>query len=557
MKLALFNIVAEDDFDQLAPVGLGYLKSYLERESTRVEASILSSIDELWDGGFDAVGLSCMSQDYCRAQAIAADVKTRLGIPIILGGFHISMLPGSLAPTMDVGVVGEGEQTLVDLVELFERQKHFAPEDLKNIPGLVYRAEDGRLERTSHREEIRPLDRLPFPDRAAGKREWQSIYMFSSRGCPYRCVFCSSARFWKKTRYFSPEYVMSELQHIVETYPSAKTISFSDDLFVADRGRFRRIVESIERQGYAERHSFTANVRADLVDEELCELLVRGGIRQVSFGLESANQRVLNELKCGTLSVSRCQDALDMLSRHHLVVNCTYIVGTPGETEDEARETFEFVRRGFMAGTIAEAYCNIMCPLPGTPVWDAALRDGFVSEDMDWNRLSCYTWTGGGNYNLLSVDDWIARRERDQSLYINPCVPVGRLYELIREYEEKTFSSKMQVLAAGLRPRIVPWLRDIAREKRGARVVCYGACDMAGIVIDEARNEGISVVGVADGNRQKQGRNFGGFTVIDRHGIAELKPDAVLICSQRRAQEICSQIEFLEAQDVAVYTIPG
>jgi len=553
MKLALMNIISEEDQNLLAPVGLGYLKTFLEKTVDDVEVIIIDDVVDIESENVDIVGFSAISQDYGRAIEKARLVKEEYRIPTIIGGYHISMLPTTLAPEFDVGVIGEGEKTLSELVLLFKERKAFPPSHLRKIPGLVFRDGDTIAE-TEPRSLISPLDSIPFPDRASTKKPWQSIGVFSSRGCPYKCKFCCSTRFWKKTRYFSPEYVIAEISSIVDDFPEVKTIAFCDDLFVSSRKRLRRIIELLEREGHSKSISFTCNVRANLVDNELCELLLRGGIRQVSFGLESANDRMLKQLKGNTITVDTCRTALELLSNHGIATNCTYIIGTPGETETEARDTFDFVLANVNSGKISDAICSIMCPLPGTPMWDYARKNGFVSETMDWSRLSYYTW-GGGFFDVLTLDDWIRRRKLVNATYINPTVDEATIYALIKEYDTKITDSKLRRMEREFQPRIAEWLESVSRGV--SSVVCYGACDLGRVLVRMVNKYGLQVVGVADGDQAKWGRQFCGFDVISKDAITALDPDAVLICSVRRKHEILRQIKFLEDRGISVLALPN
>ena len=551
MKLALMNVFSDEDQNLVTPVGLGYLKSYLEATVEDVEVLIIDDIIAIEKEGIDIIGLSAISQDYGRAIEKARLIKEEYGIPIIIGGYHITMLPSTLAPEFDAGVLGEGEKTISELAELFKATKALPAADLKRIPGLAFR-DDENLVITEPRQLISPLDTIPFPDRAAYRKPWQSIGVFSSRGCPYKCEFCCSTRFWKKTRYFSPEYVVAEISAIAEEFPEERTIGFCDDLFVGNRKRLKDIVRLLEREGYSKSISFTCNVRANLVDDELCELLLRCGVKQVTFGLESANERVLKQLKCNTITVDTCQNAIDVLSKHGIPTHCTYIIGTPNETESEARDTFEFVLDNVDNGKLADGICSIMCPLPGTPMWDYARKEGFVSETMDWSRLSYYIW--GRMFDVVSVDEWIEKRKRANATYITPAVEEDEIFELLREYDHKISEAKLRRMENELRSRFARWLETTLQGL--SSVICYGACDMGRVLMRIITTQGVKVVGVADGEPKKWGTSFCGFNVISKDEITGLDPDAVLICTLRRKHEILHQIEHLEERGISVLTLP-
>ncbi|MBI2266387.1 MAG: cobalamin B12-binding domain-containing protein [Armatimonadetes bacterium] len=231
------------------PLGLGYLAGSL-RNRFGCDLFHFKICDrdierELCSFHPDIVGISSVSQNYNIAKKYAAAARS-MGIPVVIGGIHISMLPGSLTGDMDLGVLGEGEETMAELMELFLETGQFPEKRLSGIKGIVYRTE-GRLQLTAARPAVTPLDEIPLPARDLLKIERHS-YIFSSRGCPYRCTFCASSRYWDKLRFFSPEYVVGEIRELVNRY-DVRFISFFDDLMMADRKRLAKIVSSLQMPG--------------------------------------------------------------------------------------------------------------------------------------------------------------------------------------------------------------------------------------------------------------------------------------------------------------------
>ena len=149
---------------------------------------------------------------------------------------------------MNVGVIGEGEETILELFELFLKKGNLDSEGLGQIRGIVYRNPGGDLHLTEKRPPLSPLDRISMPARDLLSIEKHS-YLFSSRGCPFRCVFCASSRYWGPVRFFSAEYVVREIRELVDTY-GVKLISFYDDLMIADGPRLKKIVSLLQREDF-------------------------------------------------------------------------------------------------------------------------------------------------------------------------------------------------------------------------------------------------------------------------------------------------------------------
>ncbi len=328
----------------------------------------------------DLVCLSSVTQNYGFAKKYAEIVKSHdRGIPVFMGGVHISALPHTLDKNMDVGILGEGEETIADLVSALEGELNASK--LKKIRGLAF-WENNKLSYTGIREPINPLDKLPMPARDILDIDAHT-YMFTSRGCPYSCVFCSSSRFWDKLRFFSAEYVVREIKHIKETYPQVKMISFYDDLFIANKPRLQKIVELLKEEGLHEKLAFSCSCRANLVTDDVVRLLKEMNVVSIGMGLESGNQRILTYLKGEGITVEHNRNAVKTIRKHGMAANASFVIGSPDETREEILQTLGFIKEIDL--DFVDTY--VLTPLPGTPIWEYARKRGLVSGDMDWGKL--------------------------------------------------------------------------------------------------------------------------------------------------------------------------
>lgn len=369
------------------PLGLAYLASSLKRHFSNIQIKIIDRDVEKVIKAYcpDVVGVSAVSQNFGRAIEVGNICKS-LNIPVCIGGVHITLLPESLPKAFDFGIYGEGEETIVDVIDYLSRGYKSGSVEMEKIKGLILYAKDG-IKLTETRPMIKNLDSIPFPDRdLLNIPIGETTYMFTSRGCPFKCTFCASTRFWNRVRWFSAEYVVNEIEEVIRKYhPWA--ISFYDDLFTGNFKRLKKIVDLICAKGIHKKVKFSFACRADLVNEKLIEVLKPLKIHMISMGLESGCQKTLNYLKSGGLTVEQNQRAVDLLSKANINASGTFIIGAPDETEDEIIQTLDFIKRSKL--TYFEVY--ILTPFPGTIIWDMAKKRRLVSNNMDWQRLQIET----------------------------------------------------------------------------------------------------------------------------------------------------------------------
>ncbi len=430
MRIGFLQATNAIDVHWWPNLAFGSLKSYLHKcfgDSVIMERAHPGNLHE-----YDIAALSCITQDYNIAKQIAHEVKQKNPKSItVLGGSHVTWLPQTLTRDFDFGVIGEGEQTFVEFVDYIKSARR--PEQLFTIPGLVF-WHDGGLLCAPARQFIEPLDSIPPPIRDnPGETQY---YMFTSRGCPYKCTFCSSSAFWKKTRFHSADYVVAEIERCVRM--GATHIPMMDDLFVANRKRFVEILEKLKRTDLHKKFNFNfmVQVRANLVDDELCYLMKEFPVTGAHFGAESATDRILGLMGKG-VTASKNQEALDILYSHGIAANPSFIVGWPTETEDEIRATLDFVIKNGRDGKMnIFSGVNILTPFPGTKVWDDAVKDGTIDlNNFNFDRLGIFASYMTSNYR--SFDEWIETRRQYNSLYLNEkTVPQERLYEILREHDK-------------------------------------------------------------------------------------------------------------------------
>jgi radical SAM superfamily enzyme YgiQ (UPF0313 family) len=403
MRLGLVSLRESPSFP---PGSLVYLATYLRENVPSISVEIIDiNFDDvhqrLASGAFDLVGITAMTVDYAKAMDIAELVKRDLSIPTVIGGVHISLLPSSLRPCFDVAVIGEGEQTMLELVQLFLASGRLVPGELSRIPGLAFFS-DTDLVVTTPRPRIEPLDEIPVPDwdlvnpayfKYRPMVRWgefgRSGLLLTSRGCPYDCVFCSSKRMWGGIRFHSAEWVVQAVRRLVVNH-HVTHITAWDDLFCVNKTRLRSIAAALRQEGLTDSVRFACQGRSNLMDEEMCEILRSMNVSSICFGIESGSERVLRTLKTGNVSVHDNARAIQLCSKYGIAPQVSVIFGSPGEKLEDMKQTLRFLDFAVEHGA-TDIQTFIMTPLPETEVWRVAKERGLVSDEMDWGSLSLFS----------------------------------------------------------------------------------------------------------------------------------------------------------------------
>lgn len=363
-------------------LGLAYLASILLQRGMEVEIldmrlghSLQDLVSKIRRFIPDLVGVTCFSIHFGSTRKLVDRIKEGGEHRLILGGPHVSAKRSEVLRTTkaDFAVKGEGEYTFLELCNsLKSGRRHF-----REIKGLIWRNEDKIVE-NEDRPFIQNLDDLAFP--AFEKFELEK-YIFhkekrlpiiTSRGCPYRCVYCSvRLSMGQNFRPRSPENVIQELEYWYEK--GWKIFDFHDDCFTFDLERAKRICDLIVERGIKIKWYLGNGIRVDRIDRELLSKMKRAGCAFVCYGVESGNNEVLRAIRKG-ITVEKARKAFEMTREAGIDQAANFIIGHPSETFEKAMETIKF------AQSIPVNHVNFynLIPYPGTELFQ------YVEEHGAW-----------------------------------------------------------------------------------------------------------------------------------------------------------------------------
>ncbi|RLF04929.1 MAG: B12-binding domain-containing radical SAM protein [Thermoprotei archaeon] len=292
----------------------------------------------------------------------------------VMGGPHVTFLPRQTleeCPHLDMVVRGEGEETFRELLDVLEKEGR-----IEEVRGITYRKE-GRIEGTPPRPLIKNLDELPLPALDLLPMELYSFEgkrfgtLITSRGCPFRCIFCSSSRlFGRIWRAYSVNRVIEEVKVLYEEY-GVREIEFLDDTFTLNRRRARQIAEALVSEGLD--ISWTASSRVDTLDYETASAMRRAGAHTLYLGIESGSEETLKFIRKG-ITVAESEAAVKCAKKAGLKVLGSFIIGFPYEREIDMLRTIALAMRL----NLDYAQFTIATPFPGTELWEMAVSKGLL-----------------------------------------------------------------------------------------------------------------------------------------------------------------------------------
>lgn len=426
----------------LAPLGLATLAAITRDkgfkteliDSAALELSYEKTVDQIMQRAPKYVGITATTIAIHNAAKLAQELKKKCkDIFIIIGGPHISSIPEdtlSRFPQFDAGVIGEGDVTIVEMLNTLQENK-----DLKQVQGLIIRV-NGSIERTPGRELLPDLDKLPLPawDLLPNLTQYyrpaaNSFYQFpssgvvTSRGCPGKCIFCDRTVSGDKLRMYSASYLMRMVKHLYSNY-GVRDIIFHDDNFIAFRKRLYEFCDMLIKENLKLTWSCTA--RVDMVTPELLKMMKRSGCWQIAYGIESGSQEVLDFLKKG-ITLNQIKDALRWTKEARIMNRGYFMIGVPTETVQSIRKTIDFL----LELKLDDFHMSMYTPHPGTEIAKSIHEYGIV--DNDWRKF--------GGWHPVFIPNGLSKKElvyyhklAFRRFYFRPRIIYQYLSSIFRDY---------------------------------------------------------------------------------------------------------------------------
>jgi radical SAM superfamily enzyme YgiQ (UPF0313 family) len=417
------------------PFTLAYGMAMLEAEG--VEAMLLDAIAEDIDeseylrrvAAFDPdlVVNEMATASYAVDLAVARKLKQLTGARIAVCGPHPSALPEEVLANdcIDFVLIGEIDETLPELVRALERGG--TPQALA---GVAYRADGGRIVTGARRKLVNDLDRLPHPHRESLPLDRYVVagypptvlYMYASRGCPYRCNYC----LWPQTMYGSGSYRGRDPRSVVEEMLEAQhrfgpfgSVYFDDDTFNLGKKRMLRLADELDRRSW--KTPWGCNARADQFDEETMRRLADVGLFNIRIGVESGDPEILHRAK-KELSLDAVRRCIEMAHRYRVRVHVTFTVGLSGESWASVKRTVRFAR-SIRPDSVA---FTITTPFPGTEYWDEVVREGRLVT-RDWSKFNVVSNSVIRTKHLSAEEVARAEKYLIRKVYYSPSYLLRRL----------------------------------------------------------------------------------------------------------------------------------
>jgi len=371
------------------PLGLGYIGAVLENANHKVKIIDIDAdritkeklINILKSFNPSIVGITATTPTFNNAKIIAKVVKKSIGVPVILGGIHATIAPKNCISSkyIDFVVRGEGENTIVELIDELEKNKN----NFSKIDGLVFK-KNKKIIYNKPRELIKNLDLIPFPARHLFNHQKytypDALYhpatpIITSRGCPGLCTYCCTKLIFSRLpRFRSAKNVVDEIEFLVEKY-RVKEIHIWDDNFTLAKKRVFEIYDEIKRRHLDLAFAFPNGMRVDQVNYQILKTLKKMGTHTIAFGVESGNQRILNRIKKG-ITLAQIKKAFRLAKSLKIDTWAFFMMGLPSETNQTINDTIDFAKK--IDPDVAKFH--ILTPFPGTEVFEEFFKNGFIIE---------------------------------------------------------------------------------------------------------------------------------------------------------------------------------
>lgn len=379
--------VEEKNGGLVAPLSLLYVAAIAEKAGHEVSVidiaaerlSIDEAVKRIKAFSPDLLGFTMTTYMFHQTLSWIRALKKRTGLPILVGGQHLGLYPKETMTHKEINfaIIGEAELTLPNFLAALEKKR-----SLKRIRGLIFR-QRGRIILNPPQNKFMELDKIPFPARhlldmskyytfLSRKKNFTPI--ITTRGCPFRCIFCD----YKKDnwRIRSAKNVVDEIEECYRKF-GVREVYFYDSAFTANRQRVLDICQELRRRKLD--ICWSAQTRIDCVDKKMLQELSRSGCVRLMYGIESADPLILKTLRKG-VDIGHVRKVVNWTKQCGVEATGFFIIGSPGETKKTAQKTINFS----LELPLDWAQFNVMTPFPATELYQMLIED--TGEDY-WRKF--------------------------------------------------------------------------------------------------------------------------------------------------------------------------
>lgn len=392
-KMKILFVVPNIKSNDIMPcLSLASLKAYINGK-TKHEAKIIDLLNHKKDWKKyllnqirnekpKIVGFSVLSFNYPDAINIAQFVKKNFNIKTIFGGVHVILSPEEVIKNNAVDIIctGEGEEVLK---ELFDKNLNCI-----NVKGIWFK-DSGKIIKNSNRKLIEDLDKLPFPDfKDFNLKHYflinhNHIPLMASRGCPYSCTYCSNHALRKNltgkyVRFRSVDNVIEEIKLRIKQYKNKgfNFLYFFDDTFILDKNFVIDFCKKFKKNEFHNSLKWTANVRANLVTNEIIKIMKNAGCYELRMGVESGNDYILNDVYKRNMTKKQLIKSFKIIKNNNLFLRLDFLYGAPYETLDMMEESIELAKKS--KGD--DIFFSRLYPLPGTEILEICKEEHIIDQ---------------------------------------------------------------------------------------------------------------------------------------------------------------------------------
>lgn len=407
MKILLINPpIREWAKPNLVPLGLAYIAAVLRQEGHQVEVMDINAFrwgqeeveEKIKEAQFDLVGTSGIVTIYRYIKWLVSMLKKyHPEKKVMVGGSVATSVPRILMErtATDIACIGEGEKTIKELVWALETGG-----DLSQVDGIWFKDKTGVIHATKPREPIKDLDSSPLPaydlfpmdiylknpvgapnvnkwqDGSSANSEVLSINLSATRGCPYRCIYCYHDFMGSRYRTRSPQNILQEMEMLYQRY-GVKYFHFVDDEFVMKKKFVYEFCEQVREND----PDFTwgCSGRVNLMTEDLIATMANSGCILIGYGIESGSQKMLDIMR-KRVTVEQAKQAVKLTQKYLGWADCSFMIGTPGETRETIQETIDFCKELSLVPEVI----FFTTPYPGTELYEMAKAQNKIGDEEEY-----------------------------------------------------------------------------------------------------------------------------------------------------------------------------